>query len=191
RRPGGERVQEGGHARLDGPGRLQEIAPPQDVGGPLLAALEGQGGAALRPALPQRLDGLVLLSELRYGGAPVAEDGLCLGRGTLLGRDRQGGPDGGGDRVRRRGRGGADGQAEAAEVVVLVVVAVPAAVELLQVEVQGQLTLRLDGPLGDEHRLPRHVPAPGASVDAPRRLALPIDGEGDRPGDALLVRAVV
>ena len=55
--------------------------------------------------------------------------------------------------------------------------------------VQHAAVGQLDRLLGHEDRLARHVAAAGAGVDAPGRLVLAVDGERDRPGDALLARS--
>ena len=82
-------------------------------------------------------------------------------------------------------------QPEAAEVVVHVVVAVPAAVVLLQVEVQDAALGKVDRLLENEDGLPGRIAAAGAGVDAPRRVVLAVDRKAHRPRDALLLALVV
>ena len=188
-----ERVQEGGNARGDDLGGLQEVAPHEHVGlARLLPLVEHELGRAFGMLGLEGGDGLVGLLPLGYGGPPVGEDRLLLRGRALVLRQAEGDAHRGGQGIGHRPRSGGDGEAEPPQVVVLVVVAVPAAVVLLQVEIEDRASLvTRDRRLGHEHRLAGLVAQPRAHVDAPGRLVLSVDGEGDGPGHAPALRFVV
>ena len=185
-------MQERWHAGSHGLRRLEPVAALEDarIAG-IVAGHEGEGGRAVGPFLPERFDFVVCGFELRLQRAPIAEDGGDLAGRTLLARNGQDVAHTPGQRVRDRVGGAAHRKAEAAEIVVHVLVAVPAAVIVLEMELQHRAVGEGDVGGGDEDGLAILIAAARASIDAPGGVLLAIDGEFDRAGDAPPVRLVV
>jgi hypothetical protein len=96
-----------------------------------------------------------------------------------------------GQRIGHRARRIGHGQSNTAQIVILVVVGVPAAVILLQIEIEDGAGLVLDRLFEIENRLARLIAQTRAGIDAPRRIVAAVDGVLDRPGDAAIAALVV
>ena len=83
------------------------------------------------------------------------------------------------------------GDSEPAEVVVLIVVAVPSAVVLLERDAEDDRAFDVDRLIEVKDGRARLIASPGATVDAPGGVAVAVDGEFHRAGDALVLRLVV
>ena len=179
------------HSRRDRFVRLEPVATQQHPRvARFLAGHQRQRRRTARPLLPQRFDLVVGFLPLGNRRPPVREDGgELLGR-TLVARKSKNLADSYRHGIGLGVRGGSDRQPEPAEVVVHVVVAVPAAVHLLEVDVQPRATFITKRLLGDEDGVARLIAPARSLVDAPRGFILAVDGEVDRPGDALLVGLV-
>src|SRR5262249_6892348 len=130
---------------------------------------------------------------LRDSGSPIAEDRGSLCRRAFLAWNGEDVANAFGQRIGDHRSGcGSRGDAEPPQVVVHVVVAVPAAVILLQVDVQHSAAIEAGNLLGTlKDGFAILVAAARTGIDAPRGLAVGVDGHLNWASDALVLGLVV